>query len=238
MGNLISANVDDFISFLKDFGVDILDYQKLESGGEGYRYTIIYVSNIGAEEKEILETCGFIEARNDLWFIEGFEVEIDKLKQSEAFLNYFRDLEERKWRYVIEFRQRLDDIFYKYNKKTLFRTTHNTPAIALKWNRKLTLNESEFNDFVIDLWKIFIEGCKEELEGEVWKRLRGLRNTVITHDSSKTEQIKRARKYLKEVSGEEYPRKWHQFLSAQFRLIDDVLENLKSKIEGYDSGEV
>lgn len=236
MGNLISANVDDFISFLKDFGVDILDYQKLESGGEGY--TIIYVSNIGAEEKEILGTCGFIEARNDLWFIEGFEVEIDKLKQSEAFLNYFRDLEERKWRDVIEFRQRLDDIFYKYNKKTLFRTTHNTPAIALKWNRKLTLNESEFNDFVIDLWKIFIEGCKEELEGEVWKRLRGLRNTVITHDSSKTEQIKRARKYLKEVSGEEYPRKWHQFLSAQFRLIDDVLENLKSKIEGYDSGEV
>ncbi|MDI9642479.1 MAG: hypothetical protein QFX37_03050 [Archaeoglobales archaeon] len=215
MGNLISANVDDFISFLKDFGVDILDYQKLESGGEGY--TIIYVSNIGAEEKEILETCGFIEAGNDLWFIEGFEVEIDKLKQSEAFLNYFRDLEERKWRDVIEFRQRLDDIFYKYNKKTLFRTTHNTPAIALKWSRK---------------------GCEEELEGEVWKRLRGLRNTVIAHDSSKTEQIKRAREYLKELSGEEYPRKWHQFLSAQFRLIDDVLENLKSKIEGYDSGEV
>lgn len=230
MGNLISSNIDDFISFLKDFGVEILDYQKLESGGEGY--TVIYVSNLGTEQKEILKICGFIEARDDLWFIEGFEADIDKLKQSESFLNYFRDLEDRKWRELIELRQAIDENFYSNHEKTLFRNTHNTPALTLKWSRKLTLSSSEFNDFVMDLWKIFLEGCQEEFKDEVWKGLRALRNTVIAHDSSKTEQIIEARKYLKRISGDDYPKKWYQFLSAQFRLIEEVLENLKSLIEG------
>jgi len=45
MGELIPFNINDFIEdFLKNvIEVDVLDYQKVGSGEEGY--TIIYISN-------------------------------------------------------------------------------------------------------------------------------------------------------------------------------------------------
>jgi len=44
MGNLISTNIDDFIEdFLKNvIKVDVLDYQKVESGGEGSSFKYWY----------------------------------------------------------------------------------------------------------------------------------------------------------------------------------------------------
>ncbi|MDW7989964.1 MAG: hypothetical protein RMH75_04795 [Archaeoglobaceae archaeon] len=229
---MIPTNIDDFINFLKNLGIEILDYQKLESGGEGY--TVVYVSNLDTKSEDILKLCGFSEAKSDLWFIEGFEASIDNLSESETFLNYFMDLEAEKWQKIIEIRQALDEKQYTQKKENLFRTTHNTPLIAVKWSGRLTLNEPEFKDLLVDLYKIFLEGSNMETEDKLFRCLRYLRNTFIAHDSSKTDQIMVAKDYLRRISGDESPKKWYQFLSAQLNLLEDLyksLENLKSQIE-------
>jgi hypothetical protein len=67
MGDMIPTNVDDFIEdFLKNsLQIDILDYQKLEFGGEGY--TIIYVSNLDETQVEVLQSVGFEQIKGDLY---------------------------------------------------------------------------------------------------------------------------------------------------------------------------
>jgi len=174
MGDLIPTNIDDFIEdFLKNsLEVEILDYQKIESGGEGY--TVIYVSNLDEDQAEVLESIGFEQVKDDLWVLYGFEVEVNRLKDSPA-IKYFENLQRDKWTELIDLRTEIDNIFYKKcNKNTLFRTTHNTPKITLKWYGKLTLDEPTFNDFIIDLHKLLVNSLPEGIktkEGEIIEML-------------------------------------------------------------------
>jgi len=232
MGDLIPTNIDDFIEyFLKNsLQIDILDYQKVESGGEGY--TIIYVSNLSETQIEVLESIGFEQIKDDLWIFCGFEIDVNRLRESAGW--YFENLQREKWAELIYLRSDIDNIFYKKckecNKKTLFRTTRNTPKIVLKWYGRLALDESTFNDFIVDLYKLLVEGAPDILseicESDFIKGIKCLRSAKITHDSSKVRQLEIAEKYLCELIGTATLRHWYQFTTAQIRIIDDGIDFL------------
>ena len=229
MGDLIPTNIDDFIEyFLKNsLQIDILDYQKVESGGEGY--TIIYVSNLNEDQAEVLESIGFEQTKDDLWIFCGFEIDVNKLRESAE--GYFENLQREKWVELVYLRSDIDNIFYtKCNKKTLFRTTHNTPKIVLKWYGRLALDESTFNDFIVDLYKLLLEGAPDILseicKSDFIKRIKCLRSAKITHDSSKVRQLEIAEKYLCELIGTATFRYWYQFMTAQDRIVDDGIDFL------------
>lgn len=229
MGDLIPPNIDDFIEhFLKNsLQVDILDYQKVESGGEGY--TIIYVSNLNETQAEVLENIGFERTKDDLWIFCGFEIDVNKLRDSARW--YFEDLQREKWAELIYLRSDIDNIFYtKCNKKTLFRTTHNTPKIILKWYGRLTLDEPAFNDFIVDLYKLLIDSLPNELneicDSNFIRGVKCIRHAKIAHDSSKISQLEIADNYLCELIGTGTLRHWYQFTTAQIRIIDDGIDFL------------
>ena len=236
MGDLIPTNIDDFIEdFLKIvLEVDVLDYQKVESGGEGY--TIIYVCNLNSDQIEVLESVGFEQIRDDLWIFNGFEIEISKLKDTPV-IKYFENLQREKWTELIDLRCEIDNNFYKKcNKKTLFRSTHNTPKLILKWYGKLASDESMFNDFIVDLNKLLVESVPEKIgeicDSDFLRGVRCIRNTKITHDSNKIKQLRDAEEYLDNLIGTSYLRYWHHFVKAQICIIEDgidFLNEIKSK---------
>lgn len=237
MDDLIPTNIDDFIEdFLKNgLGVEILDYQKVGSGGEGY--TVMYVSDLDEDQAEILENIGFEQVKDDLWVFCGCEVEINRLNNSSA-IKYFEDLQRDRWTELIHLRSEIDNNFYKKcSKNTLFRTTHNTPKIILKWYGKLALDEPTFNDFVVDLHKLLVdflpEGIDKVCNPNFMRGVKCIRNAKIAHDSSKIEQLEYAEKYLNELVGMSFFRYWYQFMTAQIRIIDDgidFLNEIKSKV--------
>ncbi len=236
MDDLIPTNIDDFIEdFLKNsLKVEILDYQKVESGGEGY--TVIYVSDLDGDQAEVLESIGFEQVKDDLWVLYGFEVEVNRLKDSPA-IKYFENLQRDKWTELIDLRIEIDNIFYKKcNKNTLFRTTHNTPKITLKWYGKLALDEPTFNDFIVDLHKLLVDSLPEEIDkicnSNFIRGVKCIRNAKIAHDSSKIKQLEDAEKYLNDLVGMSYFRYWYHFMTSQIRVIDDgidFLNEIKSK---------
>ncbi len=235
---MISTNIDDFIKdFLKNaLKLDILDYQKVESGGEGY--TILYVSNLNNDQAEVLESIGFEQIKGDLWCFYGFEIEIDRLKDP-TILKYFEEVQKEKWYELVNLRSEIDDIFYRMQKEALFRTTHNTPRIVLKWHGKLTLDEHTFNDFIIDLNKIFTDPLPEKIDLShnsdlnFLKGIKCIRNAKIAHDSSKIKQLEEATKYLSMLIGTDDLRHWYQFMNAQISIIEDGIDfliEIKSKL--------
>ena len=235
MGDLIPTNIDDFIEdFLKNaLEVDVLDYQKVESGGEGY--TIIYVSGLNENQAEVLENIGFEQVKDDLWIFCGFEIEANKLKDAPV-VRYFEDLQRDKWNKLIDLRCEIDNIFYKNCNKTLFRSTHNTPKIILKWYGKLTLDEPTFNDFILDLYKLLVDSVPKEIgercNSNFTKGVRHIRNARIAHDSSKIKELEYADKYLNNLMGISFFRYWHHFVKAQICIINDgidFLNEIKSK---------
>ena len=196
MGNLISTNIDDFIEdFLKNIlKVDVLDYQKVESGGEGY--SIVYVSDLNENQAEVLENIGFEQIKNDLWIFCGFEIEVNKLKDA-SVVKYFEDLQREKWSELINLRCEIDNIFYKKcNRNTVFRNTHNTPKIILKWYGKLTLDEPTFNDFILDLHKLLVDSVIKRIsdicKSDFMRGVKYIRNAKIAHDSSKIRELEYA----------------------------------------------
>ncbi|RLA79346.1 MAG: hypothetical protein DRG33_04150 [Deltaproteobacteria bacterium] len=236
MGKLIPTGISDFIEdFLKNsLGVVILDYQKVESGGEGY--TVIYVSDLDEDQAEVLKRIGLEQVKDDLWVLCGFEVEVNRLKDSPA-IKYFENLQRDKWTELIHLRNEIDNIFYKKcNKNTLFRTTHNTPKITLKWYGKLALDEPTFNDFIVDLHKLLVDSLPEKISkvcsSNFMKCVKCIRNAKIAHDSSKIKQLEDAEKYLNDLVGMSYFRYWYHFMKAQICIIDDgidFLNEIKSK---------
>lgn len=232
MGDLIPTNIDDFTEdFLKNsLQIDVLDYQKLESGGEGY--TILYVSNLDEAQVEVLQSAGFEQIKSDLWIYEGFEVNLEDLKDSTA--GYFENLQKEKWDELVYFRHQIDSRFYiKYDKETMFRTTHNTPRIVLKWHGQLAFDESTLNDFINDLNKLLRVGKVEELfnSSRFIKGIGCLRNVTIAHDSSKITQIEVANKYLEDIIGTHNLKHWFQFISVQVRLIEDGIDFLNEVVK-------
>jgi len=231
MGDLIPVNIDDFVEdFLKNIiGVDVLDYQKVGSGGEGY--TVIYVCNLDSDQSEVLRSTGFKQTEDDLWIFSGFEIEINKLKDTPV-MKYLENLQKEKWSELIELRCEIDNNFYTKCNKTIFRSTHNTPRTVLKWYGKLTVDESTFNDFISDLYKILVEiDSESEKIAEICssnflKGIRCYRNTKIAHDSSKTDQLKFAEEYLNNLIGTGYPKHWYHFVGAQIRIIEDGIDFL------------
>lgn len=236
MGELIPTSINDFIEdFLKNsLGVEILDYQKVESGGEGY--TVIYVSNLDEDQAEVLESIGFEQVKDDLWILYGFEIEVNRLKNSPA-IKYFENLQRAKWTELTHLRNEIDEFFYKKcNKNTLFRTTHNTPKIILKWYGKLTLDESTFNDFIVDLNKLLVDSLPRKINkvcnSNFIRGVKCIRNVKIAHDSSKINQLENAEKYLNDLVGMSFFRYWYHFMIAQIRIIDDAIDflnEIKSK---------
>jgi len=232
MGDLIPTNIDDFIEdFLKNsLQIDVLDYQKLESGGEGY--TILYVSNLEEAQINVLKSAGFEQIKSDLWIYEGFEANLEGLKDSTR--GYFENLQKEKWNELIYLRQQIDNTFYtKHGKEAMFRTTHNTPRIVLKWHGRLAFDESTLNDFISDLNKLLGVGKVEELfnSSRFIKGIRYLRNVTIAYDSSKINQIEVANKYLEDIIGTPYLKYWFQFISVQLRLIEDGIEFLRGEVK-------
>lgn len=229
MGELIPTNISDFIeNFLKSsLKLDVLDFQEIESGGEGY--TVIYVSDLDEGQVKVLENIGFEQVKDDLWVFCGFEVEVNRLKDSPA-IKYFENLQRDGWAELIHLRCEIDNIFYKRCKNTLFRTTHNTPKIILKWNGKLALDEPTFNDFIVDLYKLLVDSLPGEIDkicnSNFIRGVKCLRNAKIAHDSSKIKQLEDAEKYLNELVGTSYFRYWYQFMTAQIRIIDDGIDFL------------
>jgi hypothetical protein len=231
MGDMIPTNVDDFIEdFLKNsLQIDILDYQKLEFGGEGY--TIIYVSNLDETQVEVLQSVGFEQIKGDLWIYEGFEINPEDLKDTTA--GYFENLQKEKWEELMSLRHKVDSQLYiNSNKETMFRTTHNTPRIVLKWHGRLVFDESTLNDFINDINKLLREGkVKELFNSSLFINGIGcLRNVRIAHDSSKINQIDVANKYLEDIVGTYDLKHWFQFTSAQIRLIEDGIDFLNEEV--------
>ncbi len=231
MGNLIPTNVDDFIKdFLKNsLQIDVLDYQKLSSGGEGY--TVLYVSNLDEAQVEVLQSAGFEQIKSDLWIYEGFEVNLEDLNDSTAW--YFENLQKEKWDELISLRHQIDSRFYiKYGKETMFRTTHNTPRIVLKWHGRLAFDESTLNDFINDINKLLRDGKVELFNSSRFiKGIRCLRNVTIAHDSSKINQIEIANEYLEDIIGTHHPKYWFQFINIQIRLIEDGIDFFNEEVK-------
>ncbi|MBO8179319.1 MAG: hypothetical protein H0Z19_02380 [Archaeoglobus sp.] len=119
MDDLIPTSIDDFVEdFLKNaLEVDVLDYQKVESGGEGY--TVIYVCNLNFDQIEVLQSVGFEQIKDDLWIFNGFEIEIDKLKDTPV-IKYFENLQREEWTKLINLRCEVDHNFYGKIKKLYF----------------------------------------------------------------------------------------------------------------------
>lgn len=164
-----------------------------------------------------------------MWIYYGFEIEADKLRNSLA-IKYLEKLQLEKWKELIYLRYEIDDIFYKKFNKSLFRNTYNTPKIILKWHGNLILNESMFNDFIVDLNKLLIELIPKEVKNicnsHFIRGVRCIRNAKIAHNSSKIRQLEYAEKYLNNLVGTSYLRRWYHFVKAQIRIIKDGIDFL------------
>ena len=232
---MIPTNVDDFIEdFLKNsLQIDVLDYQKLAFGGEGY--TILYVSNLDEVQVEVLQSVCFEQIKDDLWIYEGFEINPEYLKDTTA--GYFENIQKEKWNELMSLRQQIDSQHYiNYNKETMFRTTHNTPRIVLKWHGRLAFDESRLNDFINDINKLLRDGKVKELfnSSRFINGIGCLRNVRIAHDSSKINQIEVANKYLEDIVGTYDLKHWFQFTSAQIQLIEDGIEFLNEEVKEHE----
>ncbi len=234
MGELIPTDISDFIEdFLKNsLKVEILDYQKVESGGEGY--TAIYVSDLNENQAEVLENIGFEQVKDDLWIFCGFEVDINKLRNPVKW--YFENLQREKWIELIKLRCNIDNALFGKCKKPMFKTTHESLEIAFKWFGFLTLDEPSFRSFIIEFAQLFLEDFRNDIQ-EVIKDffgknnflnlLRCLRN-CLAHKRIKESEENIANNYILNIIGVyRYELKeWYQFLTLQIQIIEDCIDFL------------
>ncbi len=238
MGNIIPTNIEELTEgHLKHLlNMEIYDYGKIESGGEGYTY--LYCGNIEDSHSEILVDLGFNKIKEDLWIMEGFEISPEKAL--EVLLPAYEKSQTKLWKDIINQRCKIDEYFRGRQREPLFRTTSTTLQISMKWQGKLCMEESIFNAFIVDLHKVVLEGINglfldkvkgisRELEVDFYRGLKDVRN-MVAHDSDKYEQVKRAQLYLKEVSNLDYPpppnENWY-YTEYQFKILENCLDFLK-----------
>ncbi len=226
MGYLSSFDMDNLINeFLNEFvKIDILDYEKIESGGQGY--TAIYIGNLEDEQEGILLDIGFEKVKDDLWIMEGFEIDILNLK--DILAPYFEYLEKELWAEAINKRVDLDDAYRARYHESLFKTHYTIPKLVIKWYGKICLDEYTFNDFIQDLNKIFRESMKENVRGKIdfLKTLGALRNR-IGHPTINPREVNISRKYIGSILGSEVPKYWFHYVDLQLSLIKDTINFLE-----------
>lgn len=232
MDVLVPLTVDDLIPFLNDsLEIEVLDWQKLESGGEGY--IVIYVSNLDETQESLLMNFGFEQVNDDILIHEGFEVDLDSTK--ELVCEFYKEEESKKWLELTELRSRVDSIHQEKTGEPVFKTTHNTPKLMLSWYGIVTPDESSFNHFLSDFYKLFIDEINQNFfkianESNFYVGVRCLRN-IKSHDSTKNWQIQTANKYLETLIGVSFPNQWFQYLTLQVRIIEDGIEFLNGILE-------
>ena len=236
MGDIIPTNIEELIEGPLKYllNMEIYDYGKIESGGEGYTY--LYCGNIEDSHSEILVDLGFEKIKDDLWIIEGFEISPEKVL--EALLPAYEKLQIRLWNEIINQRCKIDEYFRGRQREPLFHTTSTTLQISIKWQGKLCMEESIFNDFIIDLHKLVLEGINESFRDKVkeissrwyvdfYRGLKDIRN-IVAHDSDRHRQRESAQNFLKELSRLDYPpnHNWY-YIVFQFKILENCLEFLR-----------
>ncbi len=226
MGNLIPSDIDWVINeFLKKFlKIDILDYEKIESGGQGY--TTIYIGDLNDLQEDGLLSIGFERVKDDLWIIEGFERDILNLK--DILAPYFEDLEKELWAEAINKRVDLDDAYRAKYGKSLFATHYTIPKLVIKWYRKICVDEHTFNDFIQDLNKIFRESMPQNIRGKIefLKTVGALRNRE-GHSTIDPREINISKEYISSIIGLESPKYWYHYVDLQISLIKDTINFLE-----------
>jgi len=242
MGDLIPTNIDDFIEYFlrNSLQVDILDYQKVESGGEGY--TIIYVSGLSEIQTEVLESIGFEQIKDDLWIFYGFEVNVDKLRDSAIW--YFEDLQRVKWMTLIKLRCYIDNSIFGECRVSMFNTTHESLEIAFKWFGTIAIDELSFRSFVIEFAHLFLEDLRNDVQQAIkdifgknnyLNLFRCLRN-CYAHKRIKENEENIVNEYVRSIVGVNRHElsEWHQFLTIQIQIIDDCINFLRELLGRVD----
>ncbi|BDZ66718.1 hypothetical protein [Methanobacterium ferruginis] len=192
-------------NLLNDLGIEVDDSARISDGE--ITYFIFSSSNLESEQEDLIEI-----------------LKIDKLKYglycsnktnyvSNEILNALKPVytisEQKLWEEVVKNLQIINKKYYFKTEYHLF-DLNQLLLTLIKWNGKLAMHESDFNDFINDLNMIIRLSCKYHgkfiidesyMNHPFWRELATIRNKTFHHSTENEykkaiKQIKHQKKYL------------------------------------------
>ena len=157
-------------------------------------------------------------------------------------LSFFTKKEKSKWRHIIRKIQEYERRCSSEGTKCPFEPSILQIQIATKWTGNITINLSEFKDFVTDLNNFIIESLRNSIEEShtkhnFWWTMLAIRHGY-SHDTTKwraKDKMKIAQKqreFFQDAVGKEQPSTPIGFITCQFKLLEmcsDFLDSFLSE---------
>jgi hypothetical protein len=223
--------------FLSDIGIKPDDYKELNDGS-----CILLTSNLEEEQIERLKGIGLINLGYNLFYSDSNEINVSTKFQ---YIKSLYTREERKiWNEIISKIIELERKCLSAGEKCPFESSILQLQICTKWHGKITTNDANFKEFVINLNSLFIESLKNNIDEQhkghyFWQIIPRLRHGY-SHDTTKwrdRDKIKIAqatREFFQDAIGKWQPNTTVGFVTCQFKILEicsDFLDSLLGEIK-------
>lgn len=189
---------------LKVLNIEIDDSVRISDGD--ITYFIFSLSNLEPKQKEILDGLEIYELENGLYCSEKINYNSNEILEIlEPIYSYSENI---LWKNIIKKFQLINQKHYLKTEYHLF-NLNELVLTVMKWDGKITVGESEFNDFVNDLNIMIRFSCKHDdqflidekyRQHSFWRNLATIRNKNSHYPTEKgykfaIKQVKRQKKF-------------------------------------------
>lgn len=223
--------IEDLLNVLS---IDIEDYARISDGD--ITYFIFSSCNLEPEQEETLQNLE-IDRWNGIYCSKKTEYDLNEIL--EIVEPIFSDLENSLWKNIIKMFQLINQKHYLKTEYHLF-NFNELILTVIKWNGKITVKESDFNDFVNDLNIMIRFSCKQDdqflidekyMQHPFWRDLATIRNKNSHYSMEKgykfaIKQAERQKEVFKKYIDKEIPDSNIDFIKLQIKLLENCDEFL------------
>ncbi|MBI5460453.1 hypothetical protein [Methanobacterium sp.] len=214
---------------LNDLGIEVDDSARISDGE--LTYFIFSSSNLESEQEDLIDMLNINKLKCGLYFSNKTNYVSNEILK--ALKPAYSLSEQKLWEDVIKKLQLINQKYFLKKEYHLFDLNQLLSTI-IKWNGKLAMHESDFNDFINDLNKIIRLSCKyydkfiideSYMNHPFWRELTTIRNKTFHHSTEKehkeaTKLIKRQMGVFNQLIGKEFPNSNFDFINIQLQLLE------------------